>query len=238
MAGSARPATGRCPCERGLPIAPPSGAIPADCVEEHDRRLLTRGFEIQDVSAREIPCRQRPARPRRIARRYLIAHTAHSGVCLLLLNGGPDPGRRRFTRVVAEGLRGPSERALNAGSKVGIAAIEDLGEEVVQQRDELRWHLLFGKQRRELLWRDLRVTNLSAGRSSDLFNRFRKRQQLRTSQLIELTHVAIVDKRGSGDIRDVLSVDERLRHLPHWERDFAVQQLTEKEPFTEVLTEP
>src|ERR671914_2372167 len=90
---------------------------------------------------------------------------------------GPDAGGGRGACVVAEVAWLAAEGALNAVGQVGVAAVEDLAEQVGEQVDPLVRHALLGGSGAELGDGDGHVADLAAHRLGDLPDGLLKRQQ-------------------------------------------------------------
>ena len=64
-----------------------------------------------------------------------LTRTSH--VAVALRRGGEDAGGRGVARVVGEVARLAAEGALHAVGQVGVAAVEDLAEQVGEELDDL-----------------------------------------------------------------------------------------------------
>ena len=139
---------------------------------------------------------------------------------------------------VPEVARGAAERALDAVGESRVAAVEDLGEQVAQQRDDVGGDAMAGELLGEVRVGDRREADVPAGGVGDLADRVGEREQPRPGQLVELPGVAVLRERGDGDVGDVVGVDERLGHVADRQRDLAGQHGLAQVVLAEVLAEP
>ena len=150
----------------------------------------------------------------------------------------PDARRGGVAGELAEVPRLAAERALHPVHQVGVAAVEDLAEQVRQQPHDLGRHFLLRKQRLELLHRDGHVPELPVGRPGDLVDRLLEGQQAWAGDLVELAHVALFGQCRDRDVGDVVDVDERLRRIAGRECDLPGEHEFEEGALAEVLGEP
>jgi hypothetical protein len=101
-----------------------------------------------------------------------------------------------------------SEGALDPVGELGVAAIEDGGEEVVQEGDEVGGELVGFETLDEIFPCDLLIMDVSTGGLGDLFDGHREAEQFGSGQFVELAGVPIVGEGGDGDLGDVIGVDE------------------------------
>jgi DNA-binding transcriptional LysR family regulator len=83
----------------------------------------------------------------------------------------PRTGRGGRPRVVREVPRRPAQRALHAVHQPGVAAVQDLREQVGDERDVVGRYSELAEHRRVLLDRDRQVPDRPAGRRGDLVDR-------------------------------------------------------------------
>jgi hypothetical protein len=86
----------------------------------------------------------------------------------LLKSPGPDVGVGRVPRVVGEVLGLATQGTSDAGGQVGVAAVQDLGEQVDHQLCDLRRHPILTQGGDELLRGDGHLVDLAAGGARDL----------------------------------------------------------------------
>ena len=137
-----------------------------------DRRPRAR---ITKVEKAKIPAAMAPERRRR----------ARMNTAL----GIPDPGRGRVVGVLGKVARLAAEGALDTVAELGVTAVEDLGEQVAQQADDVFGNVVLGQCRRVVVDRDRDVAQLSAGCPADLADRLGERQQPWAGQLIDAVRV-------------------------------------------------
>jgi hypothetical protein len=152
--------------------------------------------------------------------------------------GIPDPRGRRLAGVVGEVPRLAAERPLDAVGELGVAPVEDLGEQVAQQAGDVVRHAMIGERRPVVVDRHRDEPQVPAGRPADLLDRLRERQQPRTGQLVHLPGMPVPGQRRDGDVGDVAGVEERLGHVRDRERDLAGQHRLEQVALAEVLVKP
>lgn len=113
--------------------------------------------------------------------------------------------------MVGEVSRFSNKGAPDSVREVGVAAVQDCGEQVVQQRHEIFRYLVLGQWRGVLLRGDRHATDLPACRPGDLADRLPQGQEARTRNLVELTRVPVLRQRGNRDVRDVSSANPIVR---------------------------
>jgi hypothetical protein len=126
----------------------------------------------------------------------------------------------------------------NAIHDPGVAAIEHLGKQDVEQSDEFRRYALLRQTVEEALMRDFHVANGTSGGPGDFCNRLGKGQQAGTGEFVEPAAVFVLGQRCDRGIGDVLRIDKRFRDIAGGEREFPRADPVEEEVLAEVLTEP
>jgi len=121
---------------------------------------------------------------------------------------------------------------------VGVAAVEDLAEQVGEQADDVVGDALLGGRGREGVDGDRDVGDLAAERPGDLGDRIGEGQRPGPGQLVDLADVPVVGQRRGRDVREVVGVDERLGGVAGRERDRAADHGVAPVRLAEVLREP
>src|SRR5215469_1681402 len=129
-----------------------------------------------------------------------------------LVTGAPDAGLRGFASVVGKVAGRAAERSFDPVAERRVAAIQDGGKQVGDQRHLVPAQPGRGEPGGELLRRDRGEPDRPRRRAGNLLDRIVERQQPRPGELVELAGVAIVDQRFGGDLGDVVAVDEWLGH--------------------------
>src|SRR5215469_3705453 len=106
-----------------------------------------------------------------------------------LVTGAPDAGLRGFASVVGEVAGWAAERPFHPVAERRVAAIQDGGKQVGDERHLVLVEACSGKPGGELLRRDRCEPDRPPGRAGNLLKRIVERQQPRPGELIELTGV-------------------------------------------------
>src|SRR5918997_6174182 len=112
----------------------------------------------------------------------------------------PDAGCGDLTRVVCEVLGLAAQGALDSIRQVGVAPVEDLAEQVGQEREELGRHVRFGQDGFELLQGDRDEADLASGRLRDLAYRLLEGQEPGAGELVDLARVPALRQGGHRDV--------------------------------------
>src|SRR5690348_3038979 len=168
------------------------------------------------------------------------ACTAPHGMpaCAWSSSGAPDAGLRGFAGVVGEVAWRAAERLFHAVGEGGVAAVQDGGEQVRDERHLVPGESGRGKPGGELLERDGGEPDRPFRGARDLADRIAECQQPRPGELVELTGVPVIEERFRGDLGDIVAVDEWLGDAIDGERDLTAEDRVEQECLAEVLREP
>src|SRR5689334_13055784 len=147
--------------------------------------------------------------------------------------GAPDAGLRGFAGVVGEFAWRAAERLFHAVGEGGVAAVQDGGEQVRDERHLVPGESGCGEPGGELLERDGGESDRPFRGARDLADRIAECQQPRPGELVELAGVPVIEERFRGDLGDIIAVDERLGDAIDGERDPTAEGRAEQEALAE-----